>query len=423
MRERSPTAQEEPDRRGESQVRAYGVPERLRLLVLQGELTENDAQVEAAVRLEACALRVLAADRLRLSWGGAEMLRSWFGLRDRRRPDPSLAPRGVYLAGGVGRGKTMLMDLLVDSLLMDCKLRTHFHDFMSDIHERITEHRKTNQGDPLPSVARSIRSQASLLCLDDLYVDDIATAMIVGRLFGLLLQEGVEVIITSNFKPSELYKDGLQRERFLPFVHLIEAQLDFVPLDHDEDFRLRNLGERDLYLVPADHDADERLDDLLISLAGGVEPHEDRLCHHGREVYLPRVAGGVVRADFSDLCQKPLSGLDYVRLVHRFHTFVIGRVPQLNDERLDWTRRFMTMVDAIYDRRSKLMLSAAAGPDDIYQGSRLKFEFERTRSRLIEMQSQTYRSMPLRQSRVDSLPELVVREEGLEPSCPKDNGF
>ena len=311
-------------------------------------------------------------------------------------------PRGLYLWGGVGRGKTLLMDLFYDSLTVRTKRRTHFHAYMADVHARIHAYRQALKrgevegDDPIRPVAAALAREASVLCFDEFAVTDIADAMILGRLFTAMFEEGVVVISTSNVPPSGLYRDGLNRALFLPFIDLVEERMEVRQLVSRTDFRLEKIGSTPVYFTPADADAHRELDRLFRSLTGGADPRPVTLMVHGHPVEVPAQAMGVARLTFADLCSRPLGASDYIALARSYHTVLIDDVPRLVPDRRNEARRFITLVDVLYERHVKLFVSAEAEPDDLYvaETGAEAFEFARTASRLHEMRSQEYLAAP-----------------------------
>ena len=297
-------------------------------------------------------------------------------------------PRGLYLWGGVGRGKTWLMDLFFDSIPFARRRRSHFHHFMREVHAELARIRK--RADPLPLVAARMAGRARVLCLDELYVSDIADAMILGSLFEALLHRGVTLVLTSNVPPSGLYRDGLQRARFLPAIALLEAQLEVLPVDGAVDYRLRQLRQARIYLDHADPATPGALDALFRQLAGGHGDPDAELVIAGRRLRALRRSSDVVWFDFATLCQGARSQNDYIEIARDFQTVFVSGVPPLGAADEDAARRFIALVDELYDQGVKLVLSAAAPPPRLYAGERLHFEFRRTASRLIEMQSEEY---------------------------------
>ncbi|MDE2221425.1 MAG: AFG1 family ATPase, partial [Gammaproteobacteria bacterium] len=311
--------------------------------------------------------------------------------RLRRRVWPRSADeplRGLYLWGGVGRGKTWLMDLFYDSLGGAARRRQHFHQLMRDMHAALAAIRGREA--PLQIVARRMARRASLWCLDELQVDDIADAMLLGTLFEALLRERVTLVFTSNVPPAGLYRDGLQRARFLPAIALLEERLDLVEIDAGSDYRLRQLRQAPIYLDQADPATATRFAALYGKLAGAHGESSRHLDLGGRSVTAQRRTGGVVWFSFATLCGGARSTDDYALLADTFHTVLVSDIPVLEAAHDDAARRLINLVDEFYDRGVKLVVSAAAAPADLYRGERLAFEFRRTTSRLIEMQSESY---------------------------------
>jgi len=312
------------------------------------------------------------------------------------------AIKGLYIYGDVGRGKTMLMDLFFEASPVARKRRAHFHEFMLDVHERVYGFRqKTKLGehageDPIRLAAAQLAQEAWLLCFDEFHVTDIADAMILGRLFAQMFERGVVVVATSNMPPHELYKEGLNRALFLPFIRMLEEHMDVVRLDARADFRLEKLGDMPVWYAPADAAADGALDDAWRRLAGGKAGSATELPFKGRTLHVPRAAMGVARFTFHDLCERPLAAADYLRIAHEYHAIVLDRIPVMNFETRNAAKRFIILIDTLYDLNVKLIASAAAEPDALYradQGFEAQ-EFKRTASRLIEMRSQAYLARP-----------------------------
>ncbi len=310
----------------------------------------------------------------------------------------TLAPNGLYLWGGVGRGKTFLIDLFYDSLAYDGrpfreKRRTHFHRFMRDVHQRLRAH--AGERDPLASVAREWREQLRVLVLDEFFVIDIGDAMLLGRLLERLFDEGVVLVTSSNAAPSALYQDGLQRARFLPAIALLERHCNVVLLDSPHDYRLRALTRSPVYRAPLDADSDAWLDTRWREiggdsvLSGGV--HRDAgIDIEGRRIAVRARAKGMAWFDFAALCEGPRGTADYIEIATEFHTVLLGGVPAFDAARDDPARRFVNLIDELYDRHVNLICTADAAPMALYRGERLVAAFERTSSRLIEMQSAAY---------------------------------
>jgi cell division protein ZapE len=319
----------------------------------------------------------------------------------RQKASPPL--KGLYVYGEVGRGKTLMMDLFFESSEVMRKRRVHFHEFMADVHERIHVYRleqnngETHHGpDAIQRAASAIAEEAWLLCFDEFHVTDIADAMILGRLFTRLFELGVVVVATSNLAPSELYKDGLNRALFLPFIALLQDYCEVVRLEARVDFRLEKLTGVPTWYVPDDAVADAALDEAWDRLAGGHagKPHE--LMVKGHAVQVPQAAMGVARFGFADLCAQPLAASDYLKIALEFHTIVLDHIPVMDYDRRNEAKRFIILIDTLYDHAVKLLASAAAQPDALYvasDGYEVQ-EFKRTASRLIEMRSQTYLGLP-----------------------------
>jgi len=348
-------------------------------LAAAGEIESDPSQIAAAEKLDAVASALAAWEP------PSSGLMSVFGRRRRTQ-----VPRGLYLHGSVGRGKTMLMDLFFQTIDFKPSRRIHFHEFMAEVHEQIGEARKTVDGDPIPHVGRRLARSARVLCFDELHVTDIADAMILGRLFKVMFEAEVVVIATSNAAPHELYRNGLNRQLFLPFIGLIEQFMVVHELEAAKDYRLSKLAGEPLYFQPADAPARAQIDRLWQRLTGGQAPMPVDLTVKGRTLHVPASAMGVARFGFGDLCEKPLGSLDYLHVAHAFHTVIIEDIPILTPNRRDVARRFINLIDTLYDNRVSLIASAAAEPDDLYRSGDGAELFQRTASRLIEMRSEAY---------------------------------
>jgi cell division protein ZapE len=309
------------------------------------------------------------------------------------------APRGLYLFGGVGRGKSMLMDLFFAHAPVKQKQRIHFHDFMQDVHGDVHNWRqrekagKVKGGDPIPSVVDRIMKTTTLLCFDEFQVTDITDAMILGRLFTALFERGLVVVATSNREPGALYDGGLNRQLFLPFIDLLRQKMDVMELVAAADYRLLHLAGAPVYHAPLDALANEAMEDAWSRLTPGVKPAPCTVAVKGRRVPVPRAAMGVARFHFDDLCRQPLGAADYLKIARSFHTLLVDAIPAMGPDLRNEAKRFVTLIDAMYETKTKLVCSAEAEPLDLYPAGDGSFEFERTASRLIEMQSESYMAL------------------------------
>jgi cell division protein ZapE len=368
--------------------------DRYAALVEAGTIERDPAQVAVVKKLEALSA-ALAARRLARKGSALGWL---FG----RKPDTAEAPKGLYIWGSVGRGKTMLMDLFFEAAPVKRKRRVHFHEFLADVHGRIGVYRQkiksgeVKDADPIAPVAAELADEAYLLCFDEFTVTDIADAMILGRLFTALFAAGVVVVATSNVEPSRLYEGGLNRALFLPFITLLQTKVEVLKLDARTDFRLEKLGGAPVYHVPADAKAKAALDAAFKGLSGVAQGPRTVLNVQGHELVLPQAAGGVARANFVDLCAQAYGASDYIALAQRFHTLVLDDIPILDFDRRNEAKRFIILIDTLYEHHVKLVASAAAEPHELYRANkgREAFEFDRTVSRLIEMRSEEYLAMP-----------------------------
>jgi cell division protein ZapE len=311
-------------------------------------------------------------------------------------------PRGLYIHGEVGRGKTMLMDLFFQQSPVEHKRRAHFHEFMAEVHERIYGFRQSiargdiADGDVMALTAASIFDQAWLLCFDEFHVTDIADAMILGRLFSKLFDLGTVVVATSNVAPDDLYKGGLNRALFLPFIAQISDHMDVIRLDARTDFRLEKLAGVKMWLVPADPDADAALAKAWVRMTGNAPCQPRDISIKGRILHVPCSAHGVARFSFAELCEKPLAASDYLRLARDYHTLIVDHIPVMDYAERNAAKRFIALIDTLYDNAVKLMASAEADPISLYRASEGNEanEFKRTSSRLIEMSSESYLALP-----------------------------
>ncbi len=302
-----------------------------------------------------------------------------------QRPAP---PRGIYLWGDVGRGKTLLMDVFFQTLARPDKRRVHFHRFMNEVHERLGA--LTDVADPLDRVAGDLAREAGVLCFDEFFVSDIGDAMLLAGLLEGLFRRDVVLVTTSNSAPADLYRDGLQRARFLPAIALLERHTRVVRLAGDVDYRLRLLQRAGTFITPADDAADATLERYFHDIASGLSGDPTSIGIAGRTIRTRKRAKGIAWFDFAELCEGPRSTVDYIEIARRYPTVIVSGVPVLTAGHENAARRFISLVDEFYDRRVKLILSAAAGVDSIYRGNKLAFEFQRTVSRLLEMQSTRY---------------------------------
>lgn len=312
---------------------------------------------------------------------------------------PEEAVKGLYIHGSVGRGKTMLMDLFFALVPAKRKRRIHFNDFMADVHNRIHAHRKkfkageTKEKDPVPPIAADLYEEAWVLCFDEFSVTDIADAMILSRLFEQLFAKGCVLIATSNVAPDNLYKDGLNRSLFLPFIKILNNHVDILSLDSPTDYRLEKTNQLPVYISPLGPAADQLMDDAWHQVTDGKQIFDDMTIENkGRQIPVSLSGGGCARFSFDDLCAKPLGATDYIAIAKEFHTIVLDRVPQLGNHKRNEAKRFITLIDTLYDKKLRLFISADASADDLYSDSNgtEAFEFARTASRLFEMQSVDY---------------------------------
>jgi cell division protein ZapE len=351
---------------------------------------------------QAVLVRHLAALERRLEEYRLAQKSSSLGWLFGKRNKAALPVKGLYVHGEVGRGKTMLMDLFFATSAVKRKRRVHFHEFMADVHERVHTYRQEMKNgdaadhDPIQRAAAAIAEESWLLCFDEFHVTDIADAMILARLFTRLFELGVVVVATSNQAPTGLYKDGLNRALFLPFIALLQKHCEVLRLDARVDFRLEKLTGVPTWYVPPDAAATAALDEAWTRLAGENHgaPHE--LIVKGHAVHVPKAAMGVARFTFEELCARPLAAADYLKIALEFHTIILDHIPVMDYSRRNEAKRFIILVDTLYDHAVKLVASAEAQPDNLYvatDGYEAN-EFKRTASRLIEMRSQVYLGLP-----------------------------
>ncbi len=359
--------------------------------VEHGEIDLDDAQRSLALHFDDLLDRVstsrLANKHSTLGWLFA------------KRQSPETV-KGLYVWGDVGRGKTMVMDLFFEAAPFKRKGRFHFHEFMRDMHARIKQARadiadgKIKGDDPIKPVAEDLAKEVRLLCFDEFSVTDIADAMLLGRLFTRLFDKGVVVVATSNVQPRNLYKDGLNRQLFLPFIDLLSEQCEILQLDSRTDFRMEKLGGQPIYLHPLNEETDQSIQSMWEALIEGPRAPSDAVSNQGRTIHVPEAYHGHARFHFNDLCAKPLGASDYLKLCDLYHTIVMEGIPQLDFTNRNEAKRFITFIDTLYDNHVRLIASAQASAFELYVAEKgtEAFEFARTTSRLIEMQSDEYLS-------------------------------
>jgi cell division protein ZapE len=361
----------------------HRVRSRYDALIAAGELRPDPEQAAAADRL------TQLQDELEASPKKGSLLWRLAG----KKPAP---PRGIYMWGGVGRGKSMLMDLFHDSVTGVAKRRVHFHEFMLEVHARIRSERAKEQGDPILPVAQAIAAEAKLLCFDEMVVNNSADAMIMSRLFTALIEGGMVIVTTSNRAPNQLYKDGLNREHFLPFIALIEARLDVVPLNGPNDYRLERLAGVKTWHTPNGADATASVRQAFFKMTdyppedSAHVPTAELELGGGRTLHVPKSLKGVAVFSFKRLCVEARGASDYLAIARRYHTIFLVGIPRLGPEKRNEAARFVTLIDALYEHKVKLIATADAAPADLYAAGDGRFEFDRTISRLMEMGSDDY---------------------------------
>lgn len=362
---------------------------RYRALREGGRISHDPAQELAAEKLQSLyhALKNYRPGHRSASW--AERL----GLSRREAGE---TPLGLYLFGPVGRGKSMLMDLFFECADIAPKRRVYFHAFMLEVHDTLHRWRQERRqhDDVMAALGDKLSSEAALLCFDEFHVVNIADAMILGRLFETLFNRGIVIVATSNWAPDDLYQGGLQRERFLPFIALIKLKMDVLDLGPGQDHRLARLKGKPVYHYPLNQETAQAMSDCFASMAGGEPQRSDHLVVHARRFDIPRAAGKAVWFDFSELCERPLAAADYIALAMHFNVVLIDGVPVLSPEKHDAARRFMILIDAMYEHRVTTIIRAQEAPERLYQAGEGSKEFERTVSRMYEMQSIEYLSKP-----------------------------
>jgi cell division protein ZapE len=355
-------------------------------MIANGSLASDPAQAIAVDRLQDL------CERLRGYDPKPAMATGFLSRLMRRRHTEEYVPTGLYLVGEVGRGKSMLMDLFFDSTDVARKRRIHFHRFIQNVHTRIHAWKKAHPdvSDPIPPLADQIAADSALLCFDEFQVNDIADAMILGRLFQALFDRGVVVVTTSNTAPDDLFKGQPGRDAFLPFIALIKQRLELLVMDGARDYRRERMRGLRTWLVPADAMSRRELDKAFLRLTGGSAIRPVTLTVMGRELAVPQASDGVARFDFDSLCNTALGAGDYLAIATNFHTLVLDGIPSLSPDNYDQARRFIILIDTLYDQRVKLIASAEATPDQLYQRGENAKMFERTASRLDEMQSEDW---------------------------------
>lgn len=364
------------------------IQQHYRDLVAAGRLEADSAQIAVVEELDALAARLENYSPARPPGPLARLI----GVK------AAEAPRGLYIYGPVGRGKTLLMDLFFEAAPVGAKRRVHFHAFMADVHARIHQWRMRRKAgevtgeDPIAPIAAEMAGEAWLLCFDEFSVRDIADAMILGRLFTHLFAAGVVVVATSNVAPDDLYKDGLNRALFVPFVAMLKERLEIRALEARTDFRLEKLARAPVYYCPPDAAAKAAIDDAFRRLTGHAHGAPVEIALLGRTLKVPEASGGVARFSFDDLCRQPLGSSDFLAIAQRFHTILIDHIRVMSRDQRNEAKRFINLIDTLYDQRVKLIASAEAEPDALFLGEEgyEVFEFDRTASRLFEMRSADY---------------------------------
>jgi cell division protein ZapE len=359
-------------------------------LVELGEIDSDPAQLAIASALDRLigdiTTKRLAAKSSALGW-----------LFGKNRETRTLV-KGLYIHGGVGRGKTMLMDMFFELVPVRRKRRVHFNAFMADVQDRIYKHRQARKNgtvradDPIPPVAEALAEEAWVLCFDEFSVTDIADAMILSRLFSALFAQGVVLVATSNVAPDDLYRDGLNRKLFLPFVDLLKRHAEVLPLDAEKDYRLEKFNHIPVYMTPQGPETDRRMNEAWDAVSHGLPEAAAEVMVKGRQIAVPKAAGSSARFSFADLCEKPLAARDYLAITAHYDTIFVDHVPVLPEARRNEAKRFILLIDTLYDHQARLVISADVPPREIYQGTRGNeaFEFKRTASRLMEMQSRDW---------------------------------
>ncbi|WP_455481966.1 cell division protein ZapE [Bartonella sp. B35(2025)] len=372
-------------------------------LVSKGELSFDPAQLTLAKHLDDLLQNIIKQNVTR-SWIFRHLFtkKKQTYTRNLKQNDAEDSLQGLYIYGEVGRGKTMLMDLFFSCLPQGHKKRAHFNDFMANVHERINIYRQTSKyvkagkNDPILAIARDLAQEAQVLCFDEFSVTDIADAMVLGRLVSALFNQGIFFVATSNVAPDNLYYNGLNRELFLPFIQVLKTNVRVINLDAKTDYRLEKSNLQHVYITPLGLEANERMDQIWALVLQDQKETSDELFIKGRVIHIPRSGAGCARFDYQDLCGKPLAAAEYLALGECYHTIFVDNVPVMDDMCRNETKRFILFIDILYERHIRLFISAAAKLEDLYKGyakTTETFEFQRTQSRLFEMQSQDYLSI------------------------------
>ena len=351
--------------------------ERYQAALATGDFSEDAVQLAAVTYMDNLYHEIIKSQD---SSGGG-----WFSSLFKSKP---VMPKGLYMWGGVGRGKTWMMDMFYESLPIKRKMRMHFHHFMQRVQRELVA--LQGQADPLKKVADIIHQEAVVICFDEFFVSNVSDAMILGDLFSMLFDRGITLVATSNIEPSGLYKNGIHRDRFLPAIAQVEKHTTVMNIDAGIDYRLRLLKQAKLYSSPLTDDTKDWLSERFDTLAGGQTISTSPIMIGGRNIDVIKRTETMLLADFRALCMQPRSAADFIEIANDFDTVMVDNVPALNDTLMDPTRRFIYLVDEFYDRRVKLLIRAEQSILELYQGEKLAFEIERTRSRLVEMQSEEY---------------------------------
>lgn len=351
--------------------------ERYQAALATGDFSEDAVQLAAVTYMDNLYHEIIKSQD---SSGGG-----WFSSLFKSKP---VMPKGLYMWGGVGRGKTWMMDMFYESLPIKRKMRMHFHHFMQRVQRELVA--LQGQADPLKKVADIIHQEAVVICFDEFFVSNVSDAMILGDLFSMLFDRGITLVATSNIEPSGLYKNGIHRDRFLPAIAQVEKHTTVMNIDAGIDYRLRLLKQAKLYSSPLTDDTKDWLSERFDTLAGGQTISTSPIVIGGRNIDIIKRTETMLLADFRALCMQPRSAADFIEIANDFDTVMVDNVPALNDTLMDPTRRFIYLVDEFYDRRVKLLIRAEQSILTLYQGEKLAFEIERTRSRLLEMQSEEY---------------------------------